>query len=219
MPRSGNWGDGGWGGSPTITCLTGLEAVRKRPGMYLDLADPLLASKLLLIPLGFALEAGVPKVQVILSSSTSGTLYWAKAMSTEVRGTTGVRQAEADISEFFIGSAATPGGRDLFPGNHLPGRHDSVMGQLVIVNAACERFEITINDDQGEWNQRYRHGVSETDFKLMSANPKGDHTFLEVSLDTTWFEMAGVEGITFDAEFIQSWAADQDIEVEVILWT
>jgi len=180
-----------------IKVITGLEAVRKRAGLYFKLDDPLLASKLILTPLQYALEAGV-KGQVSLSSATWGTVSWRKALPTELRrGTSPQRQAEALVSQLFAGG----------PGTNL---FENVCSQLAAINGVCEVFEILINDSVGEWGQRYEKGLAVSEFELVG-DTTGDHTFIEMQIDETLIPS------TFDREFIQKWASEQ--ETEVTTWS
>lgn len=176
-----------------IQVLSSLEAVRKRPSFYYDLADPMLGSKIILTPLAWALEAKV-EAHVSIISPERATLSWKKALPTESRGSMPWRQAEALVSQLFAGAPSA-------------GLFDAVCPQLVVVNAACHMFDLIINDQHGEWGQRFFKGKAETPFELIG-DSKGDHTFIE-----TWLDTELLQGATIDERFVQSWCGDRQIQV------
>lgn len=196
-----------------ITPLSSLEAIRKRPSMYYDLADPLLGSKLMLQALMFPLELGI-KAQVILTSEISGTVAWGKALSTDVVGNTGIRRAEAIIAQLFAG-----GSEGVKPPTVAENLFEGLTGQMAVVNAACDTFEVTINDAKGEWGQRFVKGAPVDTFRQMNETSVGDYTFMEIKLDTEFFKEAGAGEVKIDSRFVQSWCGDQEVPIEVVLWT
>ena len=178
----------------SIKVLPALEAVRKRPGFYYDLADPLLGAKLILRPLDIAIQQGVAgRVALFDQGPNSATVSWDEALSTDLRGKTGIHHAEALVSQLHAG--CPPPELQAFYG-------------LAVVTAACSRFDVTIHDNLGEWGQRYEKGVPQTDFELVG-DEKGNRTIFSMELDTEFL------ALTVDQRHVIAWCSDHGFEVNL----
>lgn len=135
-----------------IQMLSSLEAVRKRPGMYLNLKDPLLANQLLQYMITPSLLSAAKGETTRLRIRLRGTSVWVEddgpGISVEPTRPGGPRVAERYLTELVCGA----------PDNSM----ELALFDFAIVNAVSSSFDFATWRDGVEWGQSFKKGIPTT---------------------------------------------------------
>ncbi len=212
MPEKKAKGDGSYGAAD-ITVLEGLEAVRKRPGMYIGSTGPRglhhLVYEIVDNSVDEALAGYCDAVRVVLHPDNSCTVEDnGRGIPVETMEKEGRPAAEVVLTVLHAGGKFGEGGGYKVSGG-LHGVGSSV------VNALSERLHLKIERDGHVWEQDYERGKPQT--KLEQGDASDSHgTTITFLPDLEIFEEIGFDFETLAERLRETAFLTRGLKIELI---
>ena len=204
---------GGSYGAKDITVLEGLEAVRKRPGMYIGSTGPRglhhLVYEIVDNSVDEALAGHCDSVKVVLHPDNSCTVEDnGRGIPVETMEKEGRPAAEVVLTVLHAGGKfGDGGGYKVSGGLHGVG--------VSVVNALSERLHLEISRDGNVWSQDYERGKPQTDLVKGEAT-KAHGTKITFLPDLEIFEEIGFDFETLAERLRETAFLTRGLKIELV---